>query len=262
MVREAPFGSHMRRCCHRSTTDSLGQRGDTAWAPTRMRYPSLVAISTVLFDFDFTLGDSSAGIIECVNLALEDMGLPKAAPHAIVTTIGLSLETMFVRLTGLDHPRKLEFKQRFISHADRIMTQHTHLYPWVPVLLRELKSHGHTLGIVTTKRSYRIAEVFERERLASMLDTIVGSDMVMAPKPSPEGLLRAIQNLGVPASQVLYVGDTVTDAEAANRAGISFAAVLTGPTPASAFAPLAPRAILPDARAIETVIGRFGALAC
>ncbi len=45
----------------------------------------------VLFDFDYTLGDSSEGIVLCVNRALESLGRPPAPPEAIRPTIGLSL---------------------------------------------------------------------------------------------------------------------------------------------------------------------------
>ena len=215
-----------------------------------MRYPGLMEMGAILFDFDFTLGDSSAGIITCVNRALTGMGLNQANPQIIATTIGLSLETMFGRLTGLDGSRALEFRQRFIHCADRIMAEHTQLYPWAPGLLRKLRERGCELGIVTTKRSYRIAEVLDREHLADTMDVVVGSDMVAEPKPSPEGLLLAVRHLGRPPSSVLYAGDTVTDAEAAHLAGIPFAAVLSGTTPAEAFEPFAPRVILPDARGI------------
>ncbi|NOZ79993.1 MAG: HAD family hydrolase [Acidobacteria bacterium] len=215
--------------------------------------------AAVLFDFDFTLGDSSAGIIECVNRALTEMGLGQANPEIIATTIGLSLETMFGRLTGLDAARALEFRQRFIHCADRIMTRHTRLYPWAPALLRELRARGCALGIVTTKRSYRIAEVLDREHLTDTMDIVVGSDMVTAPKPSPEGLLLAARRLGRPLPSVLYAGDTVTDAEAAHLAGIPFAAVLSGTTPTEAFEAFAPRAILPDARGVLDLIDQLHA---
>ena len=54
-------------------------------------------------------------------------------------------------------------------------------------------------------------------------------------KPDPEGLLAAIERLGGSPSGSLYVGDSVTDAETARRAGVPFAAVLNGVTPREAF---------------------------
>jgi phosphoglycolate phosphatase len=54
-------------------------------------------------------------------------------------------------------------------------------------------------------------------------------------KPDPRGLLRAAEHLGYVPSEVLYVGDSVIDAEAAQRGGMSFVAVLSGVTPREAF---------------------------
>ncbi len=58
--------------------------------------------NAVVFDFDFTLADSSAGVAECVNHALGAMGLPAAAPQAIYRTIGLSLTETLKRLAGAE----------------------------------------------------------------------------------------------------------------------------------------------------------------
>ena len=47
--------------------------------------------------------------------------------------------------------------------------------------------------------------------------------------------MTAIADLGLTPDQVLYCGDTVIDAETAQRAGAHFAAILNGTTPAEAF---------------------------
>lgn len=209
-----------------------------------------MTIRAILFDFDFTLGDSSTGIVECVNAALAGLGLEPADPAAIRATIGLSLEEILRRLTGIDGAAAPEFRRRFIACADRVMTSHTVLYPWAPALLKTLHSCGLGTGIVTTKRSYRIAEVLDREDLAAAVDVVVGSDMVAHPKPAPDGLLLALHALGLPADTLLYVGDTVTDAEAAAAAGVPFVAVLSGTTPREAFAGWPHRAVRADASAV------------
>ena len=54
-------------------------------------------------------------------------------------------------------------------------------------------------------------------------------------KPDPEGLLYALDRLGVRPEDALFCGDTVLDAGAAKNAGTHFAAVLQGTTPREAF---------------------------
>jgi phosphoglycolate phosphatase len=55
--------------------------------------------TSVIFDFDYTLADSSGGEVECVNYALRTMNLPAASAPYIRTMIGVSLPETFRRLT-------------------------------------------------------------------------------------------------------------------------------------------------------------------
>jgi len=78
---------------------------------------------TIVFDFDYTLADSSRGVIECVSFALTSLGLPAASNEAISQTIGLSLTDTFVKLMGQANAAQAkEFAQLFTKHADKVMT--------------------------------------------------------------------------------------------------------------------------------------------
>jgi phosphoglycolate phosphatase len=71
---------------------------------------------TVLFDFDYTLADSSEGASECVNYALKKMSLPVQSFSTICKTIGLSLSDTFFTLTNNNDPNNFEiFKGLFIE---------------------------------------------------------------------------------------------------------------------------------------------------
>ncbi|HHQ49655.1 MAG TPA: HAD family hydrolase [Acidobacteria bacterium] len=210
----------------------------------------------VLFDFDFTLADSEAAIVRCVNHALVGMGLPKAAPEQIRRGIGLSLERIYELLTGEDGDGAQRFRTLFIEEADRVMAKGTTLYPWVAGTIETLRSRGLALGIVTTKRRYRVHEVLEREGLADRFAVIVGADMVRRTKPDPEPLERALEELGLEAGEVLYVGDNSVDAMAAAAAGVPFAGVLTGTTPRQELERLGARAVLPSAATVPDLLDR------
>jgi len=75
---------------------------------------------------------------------------------------------------------------------------------------------------------------------------VVGSADVKRHKPDPEGLLFALDRLGVQPKDALFCGDTVLDAGAAKNAGTRFAAVLNGTTPAEDFAGFPCEHISPD----------------
>jgi phosphoglycolate phosphatase len=61
-------------------------------------------VQAIICDFDFTLADSSPGVVACVNEALGGLGLPLAPAGLIHATIGLSLAHTLQTLTGIVDP--------------------------------------------------------------------------------------------------------------------------------------------------------------
>lgn len=57
--------------------------------------------NTYIFDFDYTLADSSKGIIMCFHYVLENHGYHDISDHQIKLTIGKTLEESFSILTGI-----------------------------------------------------------------------------------------------------------------------------------------------------------------
>jgi len=212
--------------------------------------------TAVLFDFDYTLADSSPGVIECVNHALARLGHPAAEHDAIRRTIGLSLEETFLRLVGVSGGgRADEFRRHFVERADQLMADRTKLFAAVPGVLQRLRSAGLRLGLVSTKFRYRLEDILRRDGLLQLFDVIVGSDDVREPKPDPEGLRHALAQLGVDPEDAIYVGDSVVDAETAARAGVRFVAVLSGMTQRSEFGSHALEAVLAHVDQLADHIG-------
>ena len=193
-------------------------------------------VGTVIFDFDYTLADSSRGIVESVNYALLRLGLPQVTPQRICSTIGLSLPAVLDELVGSQYAGLSDaFSKFFIQRADEVMVDRTVVLDGVPETLRILKGQGLSTGIVSTKFRRRIESIFRRENLLDWIDIIVGSEDVSVHKPDPEGLLLAVKHLGNRPGGCLYVGDSVVDAQTAASAGVRFVAVLSGVTPPEHF---------------------------
>lgn len=183
----------------------------------------------VIFDFDYTLGDSSKGIELSTNYAIEKLGYEQKSQMEISKTIGLSTKDTFYALTGeTDSERAALFAKYFKEKADVIMVDNISLYPATQEVLKKLRSSKMKVGIVTTKFHYRIDQILSRFSMNDAIDLIVGCEDVKVEKPNPEGLLWAIQKFGVDKAEVLYVGDSWVDAQTAQNAGVDFAAVLTG----------------------------------
>lgn len=193
-------------------------------------------LKAIIFDFDYTLGDSTNGIALSINYALEHLGYTQKSLDQIKKTIGLSLKETYYRLTSDSCPDKAEeFAALFKEKADKVMVDNTELYTGVKYGLEKLKADGYMTAIVTTKFHYRIDQILEKFCANGLIDMIVGAEDVKIEKPDPEGLLWTIQHLGVKKQEILYVGDSLVDAETAARADVRFVAVLTGTTTKAEF---------------------------
>lgn len=186
---------------------------------------------SVIFDFDYTLGDSTEGIIKSSEYALEKLSEQKKSRKEIINTIGLSLEETYRVLTGnQSSDRALLFKKFFIEKADKVMVDSTYLYEDTVYVLENLKKEGFKTSIVTTKLNSRIQSILKKFDISHLVDEIVGVENIKNVKPHPEGLLLCCKRLNMISEESIYIGDSFVDALAAQAAEIDFIGVLTGTT--------------------------------
>jgi len=213
-------------------------------------------VRAVLFDFDYTLADSSDAIVECFGAGLAAVGLPAIAPERIRRTIGLPLPEALRALHGVaDAALAARFREGFHALAERIMHERTRVFAPVAEVTGALRAAGLATAICSTKRRGQIERILARHELLDRFDAIVGGEDVARHKPAPDALLLALDKLGVAPERALYVGDHRVDADAAGQAGVAFVAVLSGPSPAQDFAGAAVRAFLSSVAELPGLLG-------
>lgn len=184
-----------------------------------------------IFDFDLTLADSSKGILICFKHTLSEFGYPIPSDRKIYNTIGMTLVDAFDVLTGIpNNPQREEMRLVYVKKADEEMVKNTFFYDNTLAILQTLQNAGVKVGIVSTKFRYRIEDTFKYQGGSFPVDEIVGGEDVFNAKPSPDGLELMVKRLNMNKSDVLYIGDSYIDAEAAKNAGVDFAGVTTGST--------------------------------
>lgn len=198
----------------------------------------------IFFDFDYTLGDSTAAIAEGYRLGFAALGLPEPTVEQVRTTVGMTLENGFTHLTGETDPvRQAAFAHQFHitvgteAHGPgrELMIRGTKLLPGAVELLAALKGAGVHTAIVSTKPGDTLRQIFAHQGKLELLELVIGGDDVSRNKPDPEGLNLALERLGLEPGRVLFCGDTVIDAATARAGGCDFCAVLNGTTPREAF---------------------------
>lgn len=180
-------------------------------------------ITTVLFDFDMTLVDSSHGITDCMNAVASKMGLPSVTREQVLEIIGIPLEKSLHSLWG-------DYDEACLAEYRRIFreTEYAGIVPFedtVP-MLQKLRSMGVKVGVATNRQ---IAEpVVRAVGLFDHLDLVMGLEGRHRPKPEPDMVLAAIERLGCSLDETVYVGDTDIDMRTAIAAGIRGVGVTSG----------------------------------
>lgn len=192
-------------------------------------------MKAVLFDFDYTLVDSSEAIVHCFFSASDSLGLARKSAEDVKKQIGMPLGDMFTTLyEGLEALAE-NFKLLYVAEADKVATKMTCFYPDARHVLMALKQKNYLTGIVSTKNRSRIEETLSAYEMATYFDLVIGGEDVKAHKPSPEGIFKAIDQLGVQNEHIMYIGDSLFDLYAAANAGVQFLAVLNGMTDSKTF---------------------------
>ena len=192
-------------------------------------------VKAVLFDLGGTLVYTTE-IPEVYRRMLEAYGIKRsieeisrahreAEKHFDIQRLATLLEEYWV-IWNLDILERLGIREnkRFLAEiiADRWWNySDVKLYPDVEETLRQLKSMGLKIGIVTNGLESDCREVLRKVGLHNFFDVTVGIDAVGKMKPHGEIFLHALNKLEVSPNETLFVGDRLEeDYEGARRAGL------------------------------------------
>ena len=176
----------------------------------------------IIFDFDGTLVDSRALILESHRIVFAEFELPAPSPADSLALVGKSLDVILTQLAGPAAPI-LEMVRAYDLllpqlRADPAFAEKP--FDGVAELLLELSSAPDTvLGIATGHRSDTIAPALEALQWDSFFQTIQAADMAPS-KPHPAMLLQALAATGITPGNALFIGDTTFDMEMARAAGL------------------------------------------
>lgn len=180
----------------------------------------------ILFDLDGTLIDSTEAILESFAMAYSVCGGSLPEDKKITAEIGYPLDAMFASL-GIENMHIEKYIKAYKSHYQKISCEKTTLLSKAKEAIM-LAHKGAYLGVVTTKTGKYSIILLEHMGLMHYFDVLVGREDVQFPKPHPEPIEKALQQLPKVTGGVWMIGDTCMDMEAARAANIDGIAVLCG----------------------------------
>ncbi|WP_269533287.1 phosphoglycolate phosphatase [Chitinimonas sp. BJYL2] len=183
------------------------------------------AIKAVALDLDGTLLDTIADLAAAANAMRAELGLNPLAQPRLESFVGGGMVQLVHRaLTdshdGRAHPELLEAGvDAFCRHYDAMLANTTRPYPGVVDGLQQMLSLGLKLAVVTNKPYRFSVPVLERTGLLPFFALVLGGDSLPEKKPHPLPLLHVCEYFGIAPAELLMIGDSHFDRDAALNAG-------------------------------------------
>lgn len=119
------------------------------------------------------------------------------------------------------------FKERYLSRVRP--------FPMVRELLERIRAEGMQVALASSAKADELAAYKKAARIEDLLQAETSTDDAEKSKPEPDIFEAALRRLpGVDPKQVIVIGDTPYDAEAACKAGLRVIGVLCGGWPEDA----------------------------
>lgn len=183
----------------------------------------------VLLDIDGTLLDSNDAHASAFTRAFAEHGIDIPFDH-VRPLVGMGSDKLVPSLTGFEHDtpegkaiverKKGIFEERYLSDLKPT--------PGARALLERLLGDGLVLVVATSAGGDEMKGLLEQAGIADLIHEATSSGDVDNSKPDPDVIGAAIKKSKLKAGQLVMLGDTPYDIEAAGKAGLRTIAVRCG----------------------------------
>jgi len=193
-----------------------------------MKNKSGKSVELIIFDWDGTLMDSEAKIVNCFRKAAADVKIAYPGDEATRNIIGLGLkEALDILLPDCGEAIRQRVVARYREHFLHLDETEMTLFKGVEEGLKRLQDNDYSLAIATGKARTGLDRVLEHTQLGEYFVVSRCADEAMS-KPHPRMVQDILAETGVSADNAIVVGDTTYDIQMAHRAGTDALAVCYG----------------------------------
>lgn len=178
-----------------------------------------------MIDLDGTLLDTIPDLAAAANGMLIELGMPALPEATIRNFVGKGIANLIERTltNSMDGKPDAELFQRAVPVYERMYREvngkYTTMYPGVKEGLDLLRAQGYPLACVTNKSERFTLPLLDYVSLSSYFVSVVAGDTLPQKKPDPAPLLHACRQMNVAPGEMLMIGDSLNDAQAARAAG-------------------------------------------
>ena len=218
----------------------------------------------IIFDWDGTLVDSTARIVESMQCALKDVGLAWRSAFEVKQIIGLGLPEAIVELwpeLSLESKQVLLMRKSYNDHFLSPERSDVTFFHFATDMLVQLKESGLMLAVATGKSRGGLDNAFTELDAGKYFDDSRCADETRS-KPHPMMLEQLSGSLGVEPEAMLMVGDTQFDLDMARAAGVDSLALAHGAHEQNKLLLSKPLAVVDDLPAMFEWLKMAGYKAC
>eukprot|EP00457_Paulinella_chromatophora_P001270 gb/GEZN01001272.1/.p1 GENE.gb/GEZN01001272.1/~~gb/GEZN01001272.1/.p1 ORF type:complete len:971 (-),score=160.49 gb/GEZN01001272.1/:211-3123(-) len=182
-------------------------------------------ISLIVWDVDGTLAASRSLGYVVTNQVMEARGYPRISQKdydlgTAYPTIGRM--SFHITKTITDPIGEVLAKDFDIATVDVIKSGKSDvvLYPGAELLLKDIESTGSKQAVLSNGIGAYVRAILDVNHVSQYFCPVLGADMVVRPKPNPDGIIECSETLSIPLKYAVYIGDSPSDAKAARAAGI------------------------------------------
>ncbi|MFC1510247.1 HAD family hydrolase [Candidatus Omnitrophota bacterium] len=209
-------------------------------------------IKLVIFDLDGTLVDAFAAVVDSFNFALESVGAQRRSALEIERCVGHGERHLIESLIPVGQVDAALTVYR--KHHKGALKDNVKFLPDVAAFLETLKAEGYQMAIASNRPSYFTRIILDELQIKGYFKQVLCADQVFFPKPAPDILNTLISAHEVERDEVLFVGDTATDMETGQRAGVRTLGITTGPHTVEDLIPFAPYKIVSNINEVKEVL--------
>lgn len=191
------------------------------------------------FDFDGVIADSLDHNVGLMNQAARSVGLPELFRRGTVSACEVMTWEYVATQCGVPDALHALFCERLYALLRETIPP-SDIFEGIPALLATARSLGRVV-VVTSNLESLVWKVLEKNGLTDSVEQVFGSETA---KDKTEKLRRAAAFAGVPESETIKIGDSVSDIEHARRAGTRVIAVTWGFQGAAQLAAAGPDALV------------------
>lgn len=186
---------------------------------------ALRGVRAAIIDLDGTMLDTVPDFHVAINRMRLEFDLAPIEAERIKLMVGKGSENLIRSVLALDFDAErieLQFEQAMESyqrHYIAINGALSVLYPDVVEGLDALKAAGLRLACVTNKPMAFTVPLLQQKGLEGYFDVVYGGDSLPRKKPDPLPLQQVCRDFCLEPRQVLAIGDSSNDAQAARAAG-------------------------------------------